>query len=147
MDRARFNLAGAGIVLALQGYAYYAQYFQGYEPCPLCMFQRFALFPVAFVFVAAGLHNPAGVASRIYAVLGVLTAAMGSVVSGWHIYVQYTPNPPACLGNLERVLDVNPFFEAITRVFQNAGDCTEIDWAFLGLSMPTWVLIWFIALA
>ena len=145
-DRCRFNLLGAGIVVGLLTYAYYAQYIQGYNPCPLCIFQRVALFPVAGVFVLAGLHNPTGVASRVYAVLGVLTAGLGAFTAGWHVYVQYTPNPPACLANLEVVMQANPFFEALLRVFQNAGDCTQIDWSFLGLSMPAWVFLWFVAL-
>ena len=43
-------------------------------------------------------------------------------------------------------MQANPFFDALVRVFQNAGDCTEIDWSFLGLSMPIWVFLWFVAL-
>ena len=132
--------------MGLLAYAYYAQYIQGYTPCPLCIFQRVALFPVAAVFVVAGIHNPTGRASRIYAGLGVLTAALGAFTSGWHVYVQYTPDPPACLASLEVVMQANPFFDALVRVFQNAGDCTEIDWSFLGLSMPIWVFLWFVAL-
>ena len=144
--RSRLNLLGAGIVISLLAYAYYAQYIQGYNPCPLCIFQRVALFPVGIVFVLAGIHNPTGWGSRVYAGLGVLAAAAGAFTSGWHVYVQYTPNPPACLASLEVVMQANPFFDALVRVFQNAGDCTEIDWSFLGLSMPTWVLFWFVAL-
>ena len=132
--------------MGLLAYAYYAQYIQGFAPCPLCIFQRVALFPLAAVFVVAGIHNPVGNRARIYAVLGVVAAALGAFTSGWHVYVQYTPNPPACLASLEIVMQANPFFDALIRVFQNAGDCTEIDWSFLGLSMPVWVLFWFVVL-
>jgi disulfide bond formation protein DsbB len=145
-DRCRWNLLGAGICMGLLAYAYYAQYIQGYNPCPLCIFQRVALFPLAAVFVVAGIHNPTGATSRIYSGLGILAALLGAFTSGWHVYVQYTPNPPACLASLEVVMQANPFFDALVRVFQNAGDCTQIDWSFLGLSMPIWVLLWFIAL-
>ena len=146
LDRCRLNLLGAGICMGLLAYAYYAQYIQGFAPCPLCIFQRVALFPLAAVFVVAGIHNPMGNRVRVYAVLGVVAALLGAVTSGWHVYVQYTPNPPACLASLEVVMQANPFFDALVRVFQNAGDCTEIDWSFLGLSMPTWVFFWFVAL-
>jgi len=145
-DRSRFNLLGAGIVISLLAYAYYAQYIQGFNPCPLCVFQRVALFPVGLVFVLAGIHNPTGWGSRVYAVLGVVTAALGAFTSGWHVYVQYTPNPPNCLASLEIVMQNNEFFDALVRVFQNSGDCTQIDWSFLGLSMPAWVFLWFVAL-
>jgi disulfide bond formation protein DsbB len=145
-DRARWNLLGAGICSGLLAYAYYAQYIQGYMPCPLCVLQRVALFPVAAVFVLAGIHNPEGWGSRVYAGLGILTAGLGAFTSGWHVYVQYVPGNRACLASLERVLEANPFFDALVRVFQNSGDCANIDWSFLGLSMPFWVLVSFITL-
>ena len=34
----------------------------------------------------------------------------------------------------------------IRKVLTATGDCSNIDWRFLGLSMPAWVLIWFLAL-
>lgn len=145
-DRARWNLLGAGICSGLLAYAYYAQYIQGYAPCPLCIFQRVALFPVSAVFVLAGIHNPEGWGSRVYASLGVLFAGLGAFTSGWHVYVQYAPGNRACLASLERVMEANPFFDALVRVFQNSGDCADIDWAFLGLSMPIWVFVSFVAL-
>ena len=145
-DRSRWNLLGVGCCVGLLAYAYYAQYIQGFTPCPLCIFQRVELFPLAAVFVLAGIHNPSGWGSRVYAVLGVAAAALGAFTAGWHVYVQYTPDPPACLASLEIVLQANPFFDALVRVFQNAGDCAEIDWSFLGLSMPIWVLFWYVGL-
>lgn len=146
-SRRQMNLAGAGIVIALLGYAWFSELVQGYKPCPLCWFQRFEMMALGAVFLLAGLHAPAGWFARVYAGLAVIVAGAGAFTAGWHIYVQYAPNPPACLGDLGIVFEYNPFFEAVQRVFANAGDCTEIDWSFLGLSMPTWVLLWFLALA
>jgi disulfide bond formation protein DsbB len=31
--------------------------------------------------------------------------------------------------------------------FEGSGDCAEVDWSFVGLSMPAWVLIMFVGLA
>ncbi|MGH8728130.1 MAG: disulfide bond formation protein B, partial [Burkholderiales bacterium] len=31
--------------------------------------------------------------------------------------------------------------------FKGSGDCAEIAWRFLGLSIPEWALIWFLILA
>jgi disulfide bond formation protein DsbB len=146
-DRRRFNFAGVGIVIALLGYAYFAQYVQGYEPCPLCWFQRYAMALVGAVFLIAGLHAPRGVGARVYAVLGVLAALLGAGISGWHVYVQYIPNPPACSAPFEILWQSNDFFVFLQKVFLQAGDCANIDWSFLWLSMPTWVLLWFLALA
>jgi disulfide bond formation protein DsbB len=146
--RRRANFAGVGIVAGLLGYAYFAQYVQGYVPCPLCWFQRYAMLPVAAVFLLAGLHAPRGAGARVYAVLGALAGLLGAAVAGWHVYIQYTPNPPACAAPFEILWsNRDSVFAFVERVFLEAGECAEIDWSFLGLSMPSWVLIWFLALA
>ena len=31
-------------------------------------------------------------------------------------------------------------------VFTGSGECHDINWSFLGLSMPAWVFVWFAAL-
>ncbi|MEE8094611.1 MAG: disulfide bond formation protein B, partial [Gammaproteobacteria bacterium] len=37
-------------------------------------------------------------------------------------------------------------FEALKKVFTGSGECAEINWSFLGLSMPAWALVWFVIL-
>jgi disulfide bond formation protein DsbB len=32
----------------------------------------------------------------------------------------------------------------LSKVFTGSGECAEIVWQFLGLSMPAWVLVWMI---
>ena len=146
-DRRLFNLAGVAIVIGLLGYAYFAQYVQGYVPCPLCWFQRYAMLPVAAVFLVAGLHAPRGPGARVYGILGALAALLGASIAGWHIYIQYTPDPPACSAPFEILWsNRDSIFAFVERVFMEAGECADIDWSFLGLSMPTWVLIWFLIL-
>jgi len=147
MMRRRANLTGVIIVTALLGYAYFAQYVQGFEPCPLCWLQRYAMLPVAAVFLVAGLHAPMGLFARVYAILGVLASLVGAFVAGYHVYIQYTPDPPACGAPFEVLWSQREgVFSFLKRIFEGAGDCANIDWSFLGLSMPTWVLISFLAL-
>ncbi|HEU5398261.1 MAG TPA: disulfide bond formation protein B, partial [Gammaproteobacteria bacterium] len=40
LSRRPVNLAGFLVCAALLGYAYFAQFHQHLEPCPLCIFQR-----------------------------------------------------------------------------------------------------------
>ena len=72
-----FNLGGVVIVVGLMSYALFAEYVQGFEPCPLCIFQRIAMVAVGVVFLIAALHAPLGWGARVYAALGVLTARAG----------------------------------------------------------------------
>ena len=39
-----------------------------------------------------------------------------------------------------------PLTETIRRVFTGSGECAEVDWTFLGLSMPAWSLVWLLLL-
>jgi disulfide bond formation protein DsbB len=39
------------------------------------------------------------------------------------------------------MLEVLPVSEVLTKVLTGAGECGRIDWSFLGLTMPAWVLI------
>lgn len=127
----------------LLGYAYYAQHVQGYEPCPLCIFQRVAVFALGIVFLGAALHNPRAVGARVYAVLIGLVALVGAGVAGRHVYIQSLPpgQVPECGATLEFMLEIFPVWDVITRVLTASGECGTIDWRFLGLSMPWWVLI------
>lgn len=38
-------------------------------------------------------------------------------------------------------------FEVFRTVLTGTGDCGNIDWRFLGLSMPMWSMVWFVGLA
>ncbi|HEY5624448.1 MAG TPA: disulfide bond formation protein B [Gammaproteobacteria bacterium] len=148
-QRRWLNLLGFGIVAALMAYALYSQHVLGLEACPLCIFQRIAIMAVGAVFLVAGLHRPAGVGARAYAAVGTLAAVIGAGISAWHVRLQNLPPEeiPSCGPGLDYMFDVFPLMEALEMVFTGSGECAEVNWSFVGLSMPAWVLIWFVALA
>ena len=53
---------------------------------------------------------------------------------------------PACGPGFDYIIDSFPLGEALTMIFQGSGECADVDWVFMGLSMPTWTLIWIVAL-
>jgi disulfide bond formation protein DsbB len=142
------NGAGVVAVIGLMAYALYAQHVQGLEACPLCIFQRIAMIAVGIVLAIAALHAPRGTGARAYAALGVLTAAIGSAISIWHVHIQNLPpdKVPACGPGLSYMFDAFPVLDALKMVFTGSGECAVVNWTFLGLSMPAWVLIWFVLL-
>lgn len=147
--RAQF-LTGALACIALLAFALYEQFQMGVEPCPKCIFQRVAFIAMGIVFIVGGLHSPRGaLGRRIYAVLAAIAAAVGAVVAIRHLIVQFTPHDPlmeGCGPGLNYLLDAFPIAEAIKKAFMATGDCGEISWMFLGLTMPAWALIWFVLL-
>lgn len=148
--RVAANLAGAVVCFALYGYALYAQHVLGFEPCPLCMFQRFGVIALGAAFVlAAGLALPKGRWGGFTAVALVLLATMVAAgVAGRHVYVQAQPagTYESCGASLDWMLEINPLLDVIRKVLSAPGDCANIDWSFLGLAMPAWVLAWALAL-
>ncbi|MHB8425119.1 MAG: disulfide bond formation protein B [Gammaproteobacteria bacterium] len=142
------NLAGFLICALLMAYAYYSQFHDGLEPCVLCIFQRIAMITLGGIFLIALLHHPKAVGARIYGILLLLVAAAGSAVSIRHIYVQHLPDylTPPCGPGLNYMFETLPLNQFIVKAFTGTADCSVVTWRFLGLSMPEWVLIWFVIL-
>lgn len=143
-----FNLGAFAACTLLLGYAYYAQFYLGLEPCPLCIFQRIALIALAAVFALAGIHDPGRLGARVYALLIAAVALVGAGIAGRHVWLQSLPpdQVPACGPDLDYMLELLPISEVIRKVFTGSGECAKIDWSFLGLAMPAWVLLWFVVL-
>jgi disulfide bond formation protein DsbB len=143
MSRRLANGLGFLACVALMGYALYAQHVLGLAPCPLCIFQRVAVIAVGAVFLIAALHDPGTLGARIYGGLILLTAACGIGIAGRHVWIQAQPpgTVAACGADLDFLLDIMPITQVVTKVLTGSGECGKIDWTFLGLSMPWWVLI------
>ena len=54
---------------------------------------------------------------------------------------------PECGPPLDYMLEVFPLGKALTMAFTGSGECAEVSWIFLGLSMPAWALLCFLGLA
>lgn len=133
---------------ALLGYAYYLQHVEYLDPCPLCIFQRVAFVAMGLIALIAAIHGPARTGAWIYSVLITVGGLAGVGIAGRHIWLQGLPpdEVPACGPGLEYMLDQFPLAETLKMVFTGSGSCATIDWQFLGFSMPTWTLVWYLGL-
>jgi disulfide bond formation protein DsbB len=139
-------LLGFLACIAMMGTALvYFQYLLQLEPCPLCIFQRVVVITIAAVLLVATLHNPSGWGVRVYGVLVTLVAATGAAIAGRHVWLQNLPADqiPECGPGLDYILEVFPFSEALRMVLHGSGECAEVLWRFLGLSIPGWTLVAF----
>jgi disulfide bond formation protein DsbB len=127
----------------MMAYALYAEHVLYLMPCPLCVFQRIAVIALGVIFLSAALQDPDGIGRKVYALLLAVAAGGGIVVAGRHVWLQNLPEGqvPACGPGFGYIFDSFPFGEALAMIFAGSGECADIDWIFLGLTMPTWVLI------
>lgn len=139
-----FLVCGGMIAFAL-----YLQYFQGQEPCPLCILQRVAWIALGTVFLVAAIHGPALIGATVYGLLLVLIAGVGAAIAGRHVWLENLPRDqvPACGPDLDYMLRQFPLSETLRRVLSGTGECAEVGWTFLGLSIAGWSLVWLVMMA
>jgi disulfide bond formation protein DsbB len=144
MDRRqKINLLGALVCAGMLGYAIYAEKYLGFIPCPLCMFQRVCIAALGVVFLLGAVHPAKRVGAIVYGVLVFVAAGATAWVSGRHVWIQHQPygTVPSCGAPLDTLIDMFPLLEVIRKVMTGGGECGNIDWTLLGISMPGWVLI------
>jgi disulfide bond formation protein DsbB len=129
--------------VAALSFAFYAQYGLNLVPCHLCVFQRVTMAAMGAAFVLAALFSGPGLRGMLFAALIGVTGLATVATAGRHVWIQMQPegSVPACGADLDFMLDIFPLTEVILKVFQAGGECAKVDWSFLGLSMPAWVLI------
>ena len=134
-----------GILLILVAVLYFQNHL-GLEPCYLCITQRVFIMSIAAVCALAALHNPTYSGQKIYAGLSTILALVGSYFSGKQLWLQSLPEDkvPACGIPVDYLFDVFSLSEAISHLLRGDGNCAEVQWQLLGLSMPGWVLLAFI---
>ena len=147
--RAQYAL-GAALCAALIGFALYVQHGMFMMPCPLCILQRVAFAGMGLFFLLGAITGgtPRWL-RRTWAVLVGLFAAAGAGIAIWHVRMQYLPpsEVPTCSGmDIGYMLEAFPLQKVVDLIFTGSGECAKIDWTFLGLSMPTWTLAWYLVL-
>lgn len=136
----------AGCV-GLLAYGLYLQHVVGLEPCPMCIVQRYALVLVA---ILAGLTATTGRKGLQTggAVLMLLAAGFGAFTAARQSWLQwYPPEVASCGRDFYGMIETFPLQRAIPMIFKGSGDCTKIDWTFLGLSIANWSFLCFVGIA
>ena len=129
--------------IGLLGFGLYLQHVVGLEPCPMCIVQRYALVLVAII---AGVVSASGKKSlQIGGVfLLLLVAAFGAFVAARQSFLQwYPPEVATCGRDLYGMIETFPLKRAIPMIFKGGGDCTVVDWTFLGGSIANWSFVCF----
>lgn len=124
------------------------QYQFDLAPCPLCITQRIFVIAVGLTSLLAALHNPALIGQRVYGLLGMIFAAIGTGFAARHMWLQSLPEDlaPACGPPLAFMFENFPLAQAFELLLQGDGNCAKTVLSFLGLSIPGWTAVAFVGL-
>jgi protein dithiol:quinone oxidoreductase len=137
-------LACAGLI----GFAIYLQEEMGLEPCPMCILQRYAFWAIGITALLGAIHGPRRWGTKVYAGLVVLFAVLGGGTSIRHSWLQhFPPATGSCGADLDFLINNFTLAQALPKMFSGTGECSKVQWTLLGLSIPEWALVWFVAFA
>lgn len=124
------------------------EYGWGLLPCPLCMVQRFWMAMTGAFAACALLLQATGAQRRGWATASWLSAVIGAGFAARQLWLQALPpaSAPACSFGVDYMLEVMPLMDALLLMMKGTGDCAEVVWRFLGISIPGWSLLFFIGM-
>ena len=132
----------AFVALALVGAALYLQHVHDMLPCPLCVLQRYAFLGIAlFSLVGALMKKP-----KVGISLALVSGIAGLGVVGKHLYVLANPGFSCGIDPLTTTLNKIPTATLLPWLFKADGWCEAATDQIIGLSIPQWSAIWFVAL-
>jgi disulfide bond formation protein DsbB len=135
------------VCVGLLAFGMYLQHVVGLEPCPMCIVQRYALVLIAIISGLTGASGRKGLQMG-GGVLLLITACFGGFVAARQSWLQW--NPPevsSCGRDFYGMIENFPLQRAIPMIFKGSGDCTKIDWTFLGGSIANWSFLCFCGIA
>ena len=127
---------------------FYFEDYLGLEPCYLCITQRAFIAMAGLLFFIWAIHDPKRLGARIYALLVLAATSAGAYFSSKQLYLQSLPEEqvPQCGPPVDYLFETFSNFEVITMLLRGDGNCARIQWEFLSITMPGWVLLIFIVL-
>lgn len=133
-------LACAGLLV----FGLYLQHVVGLNPCPMCIVQRYAMIGV-LVLGLVGWRLRKALPMAMWALLLMLVSGFGAFVAARQSWLQwYPPEVVSCGRDFYGMIESFPIGRAIPMIFKGSGDCTAIDWTFLGGTIANWSFLWFV---
>ncbi|WP_348944178.1 disulfide bond formation protein B [Chitinibacter sp. FCG-7] len=133
-------IACAGMI----AFALYHQFYQWLMPCLMCVYERIAIIGFGLFALLAAIFPPKK-RSGVYVYTGILTlwGLFGAITGLRHVWMQYGPKDPSvsCASSLPFPIDLNALPGSIAAVIRPVGDCANIDFTILGITMPIWIVL------
>ena len=139
-----FALVGL-LSISMLAFSQYLQHVIGVIPCPMCIVQRYAFILVAFIAGLTAVSRRKGIHIG-GALLLLATAGFGAYVAARQSWLQwYPPEVVSCGRDFYGMIETFPLQRVIPMIFKGSGDCSKVDWTFLGGSIANWAFLAFSA--
>ncbi|MFM2427646.1 MAG: hypothetical protein RL707_1473 [Pseudomonadota bacterium] len=134
------------VCAGLLSFGMYLQHVVGLVPCPMCIVQRYLMVLMGLVALLGVILPSRNVCLPVGGGL-VLLAGGGAYVAARQSWLQwYPPEVVSCGRDLFGMVETFPLQRAIPMIFKGSGDCTKVDWTFLGGSIANWSFVAFVGL-
>lgn len=134
------------VCVGLLAFGLYLQHVVGLEPCPMCIVQRYALALIAIIAGLTAATDKKGIHVG-GAILMIATAGFGAFVAARQSWLQwYPPEAVSCGRDFYGMIETFPLQRVVPMIFKGSGDCTKVDWTFLGGSIANWSFLCFAAI-
>jgi disulfide bond formation protein DsbB len=141
----------AGLAVGCVGmlaFGLYLQNIKGLEPCPMCVVQRYLFVLIALTAGMAGALARNTFKVRLFAVVLIGWSLAGAFVAARQSWLQwYPPVVASCGRDFYGMIEGFPLSRAIPMIFRGSGDCSVVDWTFLGGSIANWAFVVFVGIA
>ena len=139
---------GCLIALSMLGGALYLQLTEFVMPCLLCVYLRLLTILYALTSLIALSHQPKACGQKIYMSLCLFYSLVGIAVSVYLLWLQMQPVAQniSCEQGVGASLIDWPFGETLVLLFSSYGNCADVPWTWLGLTLPMLSLFGFIGL-
>ena len=137
------------VCISLLATAFYMEYVLYLEPCPLCMAQRIAFAGFGLVGLIMALTPATPNRTRAFAAAGAVFALAGLALAIRQLWLQSLPPDqiPDCAPGLYYMMQQFPLLDVLSAMLMGTGDCADVQWTFLGLSIPGWTTLVFASMA
>jgi disulfide bond formation protein DsbB len=133
--------------IAMLGFGYYLQHVVGLEPYPMCIVQRYAMILIATLAIVASATGVKCIQMGASG-LAAITALGGAFVAARQSWLQwYPPEVASCGRDIYGMIETFPLQNVIPMILKGSGDCTKVDWTFLGGSIANWSFLCFSGIA
>ncbi|WP_310626172.1 disulfide bond formation protein B [Limnohabitans sp.] len=134
------------VCAGLLSFGMYLQHVVGLEPCPMCIVQRYVMVLMGLVALLGATLSWHKTSWSLGSVLAVL-AGCGAYVAARQTWLQwYPPGVVSCGRDFYGMIETFPLQRAIPMIFKGGGDCSKVDWTFLGGSIAIWSFVAFVGL-